>query len=159
MIQVLFICLGNICRSPMAEYYFRNLVQQEGLSKQIITLSAAVSDEEEGNPVYPPARQMLAKHGISCQGKQSQVVTQRMIDDSDYVICMDSSNIQMLKRMLHVADDKLSRLLDYVPRNNAAYHGRDVKDPWYTRNFEVAWADITVGCAALLDHIRAEQGI
>ncbi len=141
----------------MAEYYFRHLVEKEGLAKKIAVQSAAVSDEEVGNPVYPLAKRKLAEHGIGCKGKVSQQITDELYTASDYVVCMDDSNLDILKHLLHLDyGHKAKRLLDYVPAENTDYHGRDVKDPWYTRNFDQAWNDITVGCKALLEIVRDE---
>ncbi len=157
MKHVLFVCHGNICRSPMAEFYFRRLVEEAGLGDKIEVQSAAVSDEEEGNPVYPLAKRTLAQHGIGCKGKVSQVITPDMYDESDYVVCMDTSNVRIMESLLRLGKDhKAKRLLDHVQPENKAYHGRDVKDPWYTRNFDQAWDDITTGCEALLEIVRAE---
>ncbi len=144
----------------MAEFYFRRLIEEAGLAKCIAVQSAAVSNEEEGNPVYPLAKRTLAQHGIGCKGKVSQVITPDMYSEYDYIVCMDNSNIQIMERLLRLGKGhKAKRLLDYVPEENLAYHGRDVKDPWYTRNFDQAWDDITVGCEALLETIRAEASL
>ena len=149
MIRILFICHGNICRSPMAEFVMKDLVQKAGLEDRFKIASAAVSREELGNPVYPPARRKLAEHGISCAGKTARQVTKQDYTYYDYLVCMDSSNLHRLDRIIGSdPDGKVSLLLDH-----AGLH-RDVADPWYTGNFDATWDDVSVGCAALLEALR-----
>ena len=148
MIRILFVCLGNICRSPMAEFVLKDMVKKAGLSGGFHIESAAVSAEELGNPVYPPARRELAAHGISCQGKTARLMTRADYDRFDLLVCMDSANLRRMERIC-VGDPqgKMSRLLDHT-----AYPG-DVADPWYTGDFSRTWQDVEAGCRALLEKL------
>ena len=149
MIRILFVCLGNICRSPMAEFVLKDMVKKAGLSSGFHIESAAVSAEELGNPVYPPARGELAAHGISCQGKTARLMTRADYDRFDLLVCMDSANLRRMERICGGdPQGKMSRLLDHT-----AYPG-DVADPWYTGDFSRTWQDVEVGCRALLEKLR-----
>lgn len=149
-VKIIFVCHGNICRSPMAEYVFRHMLDESGLSSMVEVTSAATSSEEIGNPVYPPARQMLAMHGIGCKGKTAQRITADMFNSCDYVIVMDRYNVQNLERMFKSAGKgKVKLLLEFLPTEHPLYM-QDVADPWYTRDFQKAYDDIVVGCKALL---------
>ena len=139
MIKVLFVCHGNICRSPMAEFVMKDLVKKAGMEEQFHIASAAVSREELGNPVYPPARRELAKHGISCHGHAAHQITQAEYDRYDRIYYMDRSNARYLDRMLRDTD-KCFPLLN-----------RDVADPWYTGDFSQTWEDILEGCRKILE--------
>ena len=150
MTRILFICHGNICRSPMAEFVMKDLVKKAGLEHQFEIASAAVSREELGNPVYPPARQMLAQHGIRCDGKTARQVTAADYEKYDHLVCMDRSNLRLLDRIIGSdPEGKVSLLLDH-----AGIH-RDVADPWYTGDFEATWNDVLTGCTALLQIVTA----
>lgn len=156
MKRVLFVCHGNICRSPLAEFYFRRIVARAGLSEVIEVESAAVSNEEEGNPVYPLARRMLASRGIGCKDKVARTVVSQDYQVFDYIVAMDQSNLKGLVRILGKDEqNKYSLLLDHTSPEDKDHHNRDVKDPWYTRRFDQAWEDITIGCDALLEEIRS----
>ena len=149
MTKILFLCHGNICRSPMAEFVMKDLVKKAGLEDQFEIASAAVTREEIGSPVYPPARQKLAEHGISCAGKTARQVTVEDYDYYDQLICMDDSNIRKLNRILGSdPQNKVSLLLEHA----GSY--RSVADPWYTGDFEATWQDVLSGCLALIEEFR-----
>ncbi len=151
-IKVLFICHGNICRSPMAEYVMKDLVKKAGLGKYYEIASAATSTEELGNPVYPPAKRKMAEHNISCKGHQARQMNRGDYDYYDYIIGMDSENMYYMPRICGGdPDHKISLLLDHTA------HPRDVSDPWYTRDFERTWHDVLEGCTALLEELEAER--
>ena len=147
--KILFVCHGNICRSPMAEFVMKHLVEEAGLSDRFEIASAATSTEEIGNPVYPPARRKLAEHGIGCEGKTARQMT---LDDYlhyDCVIAMDHNNLRNLKRMFgEDTDHKISLLMDYTHRPG------DVADPWYTGDFEATWRDVLEGCQGVLQTVE-----
>ena len=153
-INILFVCLGNICRSPMAEYYMKDLVEKEGLDWAFHIESAATSREELGNPAYPPARRELARHGISCAGHAARQLQRADYDRFDYIIGMDSSNLRNMLRITGGdSEGKISRLLDHTPRPG------DVADPWYTGDFTATWRDVSEGCTALLHELRQRHGL
>lgn len=148
MIKILFVCLGNICRSPMAEFIMKDFVKKAGLEGQFQIDSAATSTEELGNPVYPPARRKLAEHGIDCSGKTARQITRRDYDRYDYIIGMDNANIRSIRRICGGdSDGKIRRLLDFTDKPG------EVSDPWYTGDFDTAWNDIESGCHGLFDKI------
>ena len=149
MFKILFICLGNICRSPMAEFVMKELVKEAGLSDKFEIASAATSTYELGNPVYPPARQKLSEHGISCKGKTARQLTKSDYEYYDYLIAMEQSNIRDIMRIIGSdPKQKISLLLDFTD------HPRDIADPWYTRDFEATWQDVFEGCKSLLEKLR-----
>lgn len=141
MTKILFVCHGNICRSPMAEFVMKDLVKKAGAEARFEIASAAVSREEIGNPVYPPARRELAKHGISCDGHAAHQITRQEYEYYDRIYYMDGSNARYLRRLLGETS-KCLPLLD-----------RDVADPWYTGDFAQTWADILEGCKAILEEL------
>ncbi len=148
MIKLLFVCHGNICRSPMAEFVMKRMVKEKGLEKDFVIASAATSREELGNPVYPPARRKLLEHGISCSGKTARQMTAEDYEFYDYILIMDRNNERDIRRIVRSdPQQKIRRLMDYTERP------RDVADPWYTGDFEQTWQDINEGCRALLDAI------
>ena len=153
--KVLFVCLGNICRSPMAEYYFRHIVNREGLGDKISVDSAGTSNEEEGNPIYPLAKRMLATKGIGCKDKRARMMIADDYDTSDYIIAMDNSNMQFAVKFFGGdKQHKVSLLMDHVDPDDKANYHRDVSDPWYTRRFDKAFDDIVLGCNGLLRDIK-----
>ena len=148
MKKILFVCHGNICRSPMAEYVMKDLVKKAGLAAQFHIESAATSREEIGNPVYPPARRKLAEHGISCGGHAARQLTKNDYKEFDLLIGMDRANLQNMRRICGGdPDGKIHLLLDYTG------HPRDVADPWYTGDFEETWQDVLAGCQGLLKEL------
>ena len=152
MTKILFVCHGNICRSPMAEFVMKDLVKKAGLASQFHIESAATSREEIGNPVYPPARRKLAEHGISCDGHAARQLTNADYEKYDLLIGMDRDN---LRDMYHICggdpDGKLRLLMDYTDRPD------DVADPWYTGDFESTWQDVLAGCQGLLRELTARR--
>ena len=153
MIKILFICHGNICRSPMCEFVMKDLVAKAGRADQFEIASAATSTEELGNPVHPGTRRELAKHGISCEGKRARQVTRADYDRYDMLICADSNNIRNLRRITGGdPDGKISLVLDHTSRP-----GRDVDDPWYSGDFETTWNDVSEGCAGLLRELTEKD--
>ena len=148
MVKILFVCHGNICRSPMAEFVMKDLIAKSGLEERFYVESAAVSAEELGNPVYPPARRELAAHGISCAGKTARQMTRADYERFDYLICMDNSNLRRMEQICGGDPaQKMSLLLDHTTRPG------NVADPWYTGDFSATWRDVLDGCAALLEKI------
>ena len=149
-IRLLFICHGNICRSPMAEFVMKDLAAKAGLAERLEIASAATSTEEIGNPVYPPAQRKLAEHGIGCAGKTARQMTRRDYEAYDYLIAMDRNNLRNMQRF--VGSDpagKVSLLMDHTARPG------DVADPWYTGDFEATWRDVLAGCCGLLSALTA----
>lgn len=147
--KILFVCHGNICRSPMAEFVFKDMVEKAGLSHNFEIASAATSTEELGNPVYPPARRKLAEHGIKCNGHSAHQMTYDEYLHYDMIICMDQNNLRNIRRI--IGDDpehKVIRLLDLTDSPH------DVADPWYTGNFDATYHDVVAGCTALLDDLK-----
>ncbi len=152
MTKVLFICHGNICRSPMAEFVMKDLVKKVGLEKDFQIASAATSTEEIGSPVYPPALRKLAEHGIPCNGHSARQLLNQDYDEYDLLIGMDQANLRNMYRIC--GGDyagKLNLLLDFTNRPG------DVADPWYTDDFEATWRDVSEGCQGLLDWLIASK--
>ena len=153
MKKLLFVCHGNICRSPMAEFIMKDLVKKAGLESQFRIESAATSREEIGNPVYPPARRKLAEHGISCEGHAARQLTNQDYEEYDLLIGMDQANLRSMYRICGGDfSDKMSLLMEHTD------HPGDVVDPWYTGDFEATWQDVLVGCQGLLKELTKERG-
>ncbi len=151
MIKILFVCHGNICRSPMAEFVMKDLVHKEGLDDYFYIESCAVSREEIGNSVYPPVTKLLNGLGIDCSAKKARVMTSLDYGKFDYIIAMDGSNLYGIKRIVgEDLEHKVHLLLEYTKEN------RDVRDPWYTRNFDETYRDVLNGCTALLSLLKKE---
>lgn len=139
----------------MAEYYFRRIVECDGLGSQIETASAGTSEKEVGQPVYLLAKRQMASKGIGCKDKVSQQMTMAMYDSYDMIVAMDSKDLVALKKIIKNApENKVTRLLDHVPGDNKEYSGRDIAAPLHTRKFDTAWQDIRVGCDALLQELK-----
>ena len=151
MVKILFVCHGNICRSPMAEFVMKDLVKKAGLEDQFEIASAATSTEEIGNPVYPPARQKLAEHGISSAGHAARQLRREDYGRYDLLVGMDRANLRNMQRICGGdPEGKISLLMDHTDRKG------EVADPWYTGDFEATWQDVLEGCQALLGQLREE---
>ena len=147
--RVLFVCHGNICRSPMAEFILKALVRSRGLEDLYYIESAAVSSEETGNPIYPPAKRCLSQHGVPFDtGKRARQVTPADYGRFDRIICMDASNLRLIRRIIPSDPErKIHLLMSYTGT------GRDVADPWYTGDFETTFQDLLAGCEAMLGDV------
>lgn len=153
-IRVLFICHGNICRSPMAEFVFKDMVQKKGIAEQFHIESAATSTEELGNPVHPGTVKILNAKGISCRGKRARQITIDDYEDYDYLIGMDRHNLINMKRILgEDTEGKMHLLLDFTTRKG------DIADPWYTNNFELTYRDVLEGCEGFLSYLKNTKKI
>ena len=149
----MFVCHGNICRSPMAEFIFKDMIRKRGLQDKIYVSSSATSSEEiwngVGNPVYPPARTELEKHGLSCDGKRAVQLKREDYSEYDMFVGMDSANIRNMHRIFGGdPQGKIYKLMDFTDR------GGDVADPWYTRNFELTYKDIDEACHGLFQKLK-----
>lgn len=154
MTRILFVCHGNICRSPMAEFVMKDLVKKAGLESEFLIESAATSTEEIGNPVYPPARRKLAEHGIDCAGKTARQLRNEDYKRYDLLIGMDRANLRNMHRICGGDfDGKLHLLMEFTDRPG------DVADPWYTDDFETTWQDVSVGCSRLLGWLMSRDQI
>lgn len=148
MIKILFVCLGNICRSPMAEFVFRDMVQKRGLEDQFYIASAATSSEELGNPVHYGTTNKLKEFGISTKGKYAVQLKRKDYQEYDYILGMEYRNIRSINRIVGSdPEHKVSMLLDFTE------HPRDIADPWYTGNFDKTYEDIAEGCEGFLNHL------
>ena len=146
MMRVLFVCHGNICRSPMAEFILKAMVKAKGVEHMYYIESAAVSTEEIGNPIYPPAKRCLSQHGVWFDpSKRARQVTRADYDRFDRIICMDASNLRLIRRIIPSdPSGKIHLMMSY------AGIGRDVADPWYTGDFEETFQDLLVACEAMV---------
>ena len=141
MVKILFVCHGNICRSPMAEFVLKDMAAKAGVGQQLQIASCATSREELGNPVYPPARRELAQHGIACDGHRARQITRQDLEKYDYIYYMDSNNRRNLNRMF----PDFQGFIPFLPR--------DVADPWYSGDFTQTWFDIQEGCSRILEEL------
>ena len=149
MINVMFVCYGNICRSPMGEFVLKDMVEKRGIADKFHIESAATSDYEIGNPVHHGTRDKLAKYGISVAGKYARQITKKDYEDYDYILLMDELNVTKIKDTIPAdPDNKICKLLEYAGSE------RDIADPWYTGNFDVTYDDIVEGCEAFLAHLE-----
>ena len=142
MHKILFVCHGNICRSPMAHYLLQDMVKKAGRADQFKIASVAVSREELGNPVYPPARRELHSHGVPCDGHHARQITQNDVANFDHIYYMDSSNLRYLQRMFP-GETKFKSFLD-----------RNVADPWYSGDFTQTWLDVVEGCTRIMEELQ-----
>ena len=152
MKKIMFVCHGNICRSPMAEFIFKKIINESNTDRKFLVESSATSTEEiwgdVGNPVYPPAKAELLKHGITCNGKRAVQLKKIDYEKYDLFVAMDSMNVRNIMRIFGKdPQGKVCKLMDFTAR------GGDVADPWYTRRFDVTYKDISEGCNALFDYI------
>lgn len=149
MIRVMMVCLGNICRSPMAEFIFRDMAEKHGLGDRVFCASSAISTEEIGNPVYPPAKRKLYSLGLNCSGKRAVQLKKADYDDYDLLLGMEERHLNAMRRICGGdPEGKIHLLLEDSPRP------RDIDDPWYTDDFDTACADIQEGCRLWLDRIK-----
>ena len=148
MTRILFVCHGNICRSPMAEFVMKDMVKKAGLEREFVIASAATSTEEIGNSVHPGTRRKLREAGISCEGKTARQITRRDYEEYDLLIGMDMANFRNMRRAWNGdPEGKVHLLLEYAGTS------REVADPWYTGNFEATYADVVAGCEGLLKQL------
>ena len=154
MKKILFVCHGNICRSVTAEFVMRRMAEKAGVGERVEVDSAATSREEIGNPIYPMALRTLEAHGIHGARHAARQVTCADYDYFDMLVLMDEENLHGIRRIIPFdPEGKISLLLDHTDPSDTRHHGRDVADPWYTRNFDAAWDDIVTGCRALLKEL------
>ena len=150
MHRIMFVCHGNICRSPMAEFVLRDLVMKAGRANEFRIASSATTTEEIGNPVHPGTKRVLAAHGIGCVGKTARQLRRDEYKNWDLFVVMDEENLRGIRRILGKdPDTKVHKLMEYAPDAS----GRDVADPWYTGDFEATWNDILAGCTGLLEQL------
>jgi len=153
MKRILFICHGNICRSPMAEFVLKDMVRKRGLEDLFEIASAATSREEIGNPVYPPARRKLAEYGIACSGHHARQMTKEDYREYDYLIGMDDRNVRNIMKIIGSdPEHKVHKLLDFTGEPG------EIPDPWYTGEFESTYRAVERGCRALLNCLECESG-
>ncbi len=151
MKKIVFVCLGNICRSPMAEFVFKHLIRNAGVANEYVVESRATSYEEENNPVYPPAVSELRKHGVDCVGKYASRLEKSDYEKYDLIICMEEANVKNVLRIVGSDPErKIVRLLDYTEEKG------DIADPYFTRDFRLTYNQIEKGCKALLATLQAE---
>ena len=149
MKKILFVCHGNICRSPLAEFIFKNMVAEKGASDRFVIESCGTSAEELGNPVYPPVKRLMKEKGIAFEERYARLMTKSDYDRFDYIVAMDSRNLRNLPKYVGTdPEGKVSLLMDYTDRPG------DVSDPYYSRNFEETWNDIYEGCKCLFEKLE-----
>lgn len=153
MIKIMFVCHGNICRSPMAEFVFKNIVEKKGMVNEFYIASSATSTEEIGNPVYLLARRKLMEHNISCEGKHSVQLRKEDYEQYDYIVAMDQKNIKNIFRIIKKedSDKKVYKLLDFTDNS------KDIADPWYSGDFDTTYNEIVEGCKWMLDFIVKKE--
>ena len=152
MKKIMFVCHGNICRSPMAEFVMRDMVKKSGLESEFLIASSATSTEEIGNDIHYGTRRTLEKYGVPFKRREAVQITRADYAKYDLFLGMDTANIRNLHRIFGAdPENKIAKLLDFTPR------GGDVADPWYTGNFEETWRDINEGCRALLNQLLSTK--
>ena len=152
MIKICFVCLGNICRSPMAEFIMKNLVKEKKLNDMFFIESKATSYEESGNGIYPPAKRKLIEKGIEFSNSKRSIRLQKEdYDQYDYIIGMEKANIVNIKRIVDDKDNKVYRLLDF------SSNPHDISDPWYSGDFDKTYDDILEGCESFLNFLFANM--
>lgn len=152
MVKILFVCHGNICRSPMAEFVMKDMVRSAGLEEEFHIESAATSAEELGNPVYPPVRRLLSRHGINCSGKTARQLQRSDYEGWDLLIGMDNANLRNMQKICGGdPSGKIRLLMDFTRRPG------EVADPWYTGDFDATWRDVEEGCQGLLNRLRTQS--
>ena len=148
MINIMFVCHGNICRSPMAEFIFKDLLRKKRMEDQFTVVSSATSREEIGHPVHPGTRKILMQNGITCEGKTSLQFMKKDYELYDMIVCMDDFNIRNLLKIIGAdPEGKVHKLLDFTGKS------KDIADPWYTDDFDETYEDIKEGCEALLEFL------
>ena len=150
MIRVCFVCLGNICRSPMAEYVFKDLVRKEGLENEFLVESRGTCDDEIGNDIHPGTKSILDKHNIPYTRHYATRLLKSDYEKFDYFIGMDNYNVLSMKKLFGT-DKKVYKLLDFTK------HSKEIDDPWYTHNFTITYEEVDKGCRALLDYIKCKD--
>ena len=150
MIKILFVCHGNICRSPMAEFVLKDMVKKKGIAEQFVIASAATSTEEIGNPVHPGTKRKLKEHGISCDGKRAVQLTRADYDKYDFLIGMDSYNMRNMERILGKSD-KSYLLLEFAGATAS------ISDPWYTGDFDATYRDVLKGCSGFIEYLKQKN--
>lgn len=153
MIKVMFVCHGNICRSPMAEFIFKDMVEKEGLADHFLIKSSATSREEIGNPVHYGTAAILDQMGIDYHNKRACQITQKEYEEFDYILLMDRNNLRNMRRMFSNLDDKVRLLLEYASKES------DIADPWYTGNFDETKRDVLEGSKAFLEYVKEKHSL
>lgn len=147
--RILFVCHGNICRSPMAEFILKDMVEKAGIADDFEIASAATSTEEIGNDIYPPAKRILFQKGIKFESRQARQITRKDYDYYDFIIAMDEHNLRNLRRLLgEDTKNKISLMMSYAGKH------RDVADPWYTGDFETTYRDLIEGCEGFYNFLK-----
>lgn len=153
MIKVCFVCLGNICRSPMAEFVFLDMVKKQGLQDLIEVASRGTSDEELGNPMHPGTVLELRKHQIPYHDRTAKPLEEDDYQKFDYLISVDAYNLSFMQRFFLDKDSKIYRLLDFTPLK------KDIADPWYTGNFSLTYQEVSFGCECFLDYLKEKENL
>ena len=152
MIKIIFLCHGNICRSPMAEFVMKDIIEKAGLSSEYVIVSAATSREEIGNDIHSGTKRVLKEHGIPFESRQARQITKADYDEFDYLVAMDYENLHNIARIVgNDKNGKVKLLMEFAGER------REVADPWYTRNFEVTYNDVNKGCMSLFSFLNEDK--